>query len=205
MNEIIQIKCPFDGAVLSVKNQPGIENKQVTCPICKNKYPFSQYRKVVATPKPTAEEHTSYPTEYPKYDDGEDTQFTQRDPKTDLDTAKISGLGQLRVLETNRVIVLKPGTYVIGRKSANSPANIQIDTGAARSMSRQHLELIVERTPHGTYKHKVRLFKEKVNATFVNNMPLSKSDTIILADQDIIKMPDATLRFEFCDSESTII
>lgn len=28
MDEIIQIKCPFDGAILSVKNQPDIETKK---------------------------------------------------------------------------------------------------------------------------------------------------------------------------------
>lgn len=27
MDEIIQIKCPFDGVILSVKNQPDIETK----------------------------------------------------------------------------------------------------------------------------------------------------------------------------------
>ena len=46
MDEIIQIKCPFDGAILSVKNQPGIETKNVTCPACKHKYPFTQYKRV---------------------------------------------------------------------------------------------------------------------------------------------------------------
>ena len=48
MDEIIQIKCPFDGAVLSVKNQPGIESKNVTCPICKHKYPFTQFKRVTS-------------------------------------------------------------------------------------------------------------------------------------------------------------
>ena len=28
MDEIIQIKCPFDGAILSVKNQPDIDKKR---------------------------------------------------------------------------------------------------------------------------------------------------------------------------------
>ena len=68
MDEIIQIKCPFDGAILSVKNQPGIETKNVTCPACKHKYPFTQYIRVGPTVNnedpdteyPNNEEHTSY-------------------------------------------------------------------------------------------------------------------------------------------------
>lgn len=49
MNYVIKIKCPFDGAVLSVKNQPGIERKSVTCPVCRNKYPFTRYTRVDGT------------------------------------------------------------------------------------------------------------------------------------------------------------
>lgn len=194
MNEIIQIKCPFDGAVLSVKNQPGIENKQVTCPICKNKYPFSQYRKV--TPKPA----TDSDTEYPGGEDGS-TQYGPAAGGTSKPEG--AGLGQLRVEETNRIFVLKPGSFIIGRKSSTPQADFQIDTGAGRAMSRAHLVVTVTSTGPGTYKHKVRLFKEKVNATSINGTPLSPSDTIILSDGDVIKMPDATLRFEIPDSEKT--
>lgn len=40
MNKIIQIQCPYDGTKLSVRYAPGIENKHITCPVCKNRYPF---------------------------------------------------------------------------------------------------------------------------------------------------------------------
>ena len=33
MNDLIQIQCPGDGAILTIKNQPGLENKNVTCPV----------------------------------------------------------------------------------------------------------------------------------------------------------------------------
>lgn len=65
MDEIIQIKCPFCGAVLSVKNIPDIESKNVTCPICKHKYPFSQFKRVT-TSNTNDDPETEYP-EYPEY------------------------------------------------------------------------------------------------------------------------------------------
>ncbi len=47
MNHIIRIKCPFDGAVLSVREQTGIETKTISCPVCRNKYPFTQYERIL--------------------------------------------------------------------------------------------------------------------------------------------------------------
>lgn len=46
MDDIIQIRCPFCRAILSVKNQPKIESKNVTCPVCKHKYPFPQFKRI---------------------------------------------------------------------------------------------------------------------------------------------------------------
>lgn len=67
MNYVIKIKCPFDGAVLSVKNQPGIERKSVTCPVCRNKYPFTRYTRVDGTQSMAVGSHdTGGDTELPK-------------------------------------------------------------------------------------------------------------------------------------------
>lgn len=42
-NDIITIKCPFCGAVLKVRTCSGIEDKYVTCPVCKQKLKLSSY------------------------------------------------------------------------------------------------------------------------------------------------------------------
>ena len=57
MNEIIQIKCPWCSAVLTVRNQADIASKNVTCPICKRQSPFVQFKAVL----PQTEAHTCYP------------------------------------------------------------------------------------------------------------------------------------------------
>lgn len=40
MNEFIQKKCPSCGAILTIKNQEGLQNTTVTCPVCHQTYPF---------------------------------------------------------------------------------------------------------------------------------------------------------------------
>lgn len=200
MDEIIQIKCPFDGAVLSVKNQPGIENKNVTCPICKHKYPFTQFKRVQQTgPKndpyteyPGEEEHTSY------------AYGNQSNEDTDLGQMNFT-LGQLKILDGNGAYQLQPGRNIIGRRGQKSEANFQIDTGEKRSMSREHIVIDVKKVPGKGFVHYISLFKEKVNKTYIGNEPLVYGDCIILTHGDIIKLPDANLKFEIPDEEATDI
>ena len=47
MDQFIQIKCPFCGAVLKVKQQAGLEKASITCPVCKKKSAFSDYETVI--------------------------------------------------------------------------------------------------------------------------------------------------------------
>lgn len=202
MDEIIQIKCPFDGAVLSVKNQPGIETKNVTCPICKHKYPFTQFKRVTSTPSnddpdteyPGGDEHTNY--------DGEHTHYNG-DEKTEIGKQPNYTLGKVTVIGSGQSYQLRPGRNVIGRRGQKSEANFQIDTADKRSMSREHIVIEVKKLPLKGFVHYVSLYKEKVNKTFIGNEPLLYGDCIVLNHGDIIKMPDATLRFDIPDGEET--
>ena len=63
MDDIVKIKCPYCGSVLSVKNQIGIESKSVTCPICKQKSPFMDFKKVIDK---SNDESTQYPGDMKK-------------------------------------------------------------------------------------------------------------------------------------------
>lgn len=200
MDETIQIKCPFDGAILSVKNQPGIEAKNVTCPICKHKYPFTQFKRVVQTANnedpdteyPDNDEHTSY-----AYDKGSNE---------DTDFGRINfTLGRIKLMGTGISYQLKPGRNVIGRKGTKSESDFQIDTAEKRSMSREHIVIEVKKVPTKGFVHYVSLFKEKVNQTFIGNEPLLYGDCIVLNHGDVIKLPDATLKFEIPDEEATDI
>lgn len=198
MNEIIQIKCPFCGAVLSVKNQPGIENKNVTCPICKHTYPFTQFKRVTTT-NSNDDPNTEYPGEE------ERTRYaygSQSSEDTDFGQMNFT-LGKLKVIDSGVSYQLKPGRNIIGRKGKKSEANFQIDTGEKRSMSREHIVIDVKKVAGKGFVHYLSLFKEKVNKTYIGNEPLLYGDCIILSHGDTIKLPDANLKFEIPDDEST--
>ena len=195
MDEIIKIKCPFDGAVLSIVNQPGIETKNVTCPKCMHKYPFTQFKKVVPT-SPNDDPKTEYP--------GGNERTSYSDVKTEFGGMNLT-LGKVVVVNSGISYQLKPGRNVIGRKATHSQADFQVDTGEARSMSREHVVIEVRKDPVKGFVHYLSLFKEKVNKTSVGNEPLLYGDCIVLNHGDIIKLPDSDLRFEIPDEEGTEI
>lgn len=203
MDEIIQIKCPFDGAVLSVKNQPGIENKNVTCPICKNKYPFSQFRRVTQNPG-----YEDPATHYPGSNEHATGIFDNHtryahDEKTQVGDLPNFTLGKVSVVGRGQSFQLRPGRNVIGRKAQKSEADFKIDTADKRSMSREHIIIDVKKVPGKGFVHYLSLYKEKVNSTYLGNEQLFYGDCIVINHGDIIKLPDATLRFEIPDDEAT--
>ena len=195
MDEIIKIKCPFDGAVLSIKNQPGLESKSVTCPICKHKYPFTQFKVVT----PVTNKDDDPPTDYPG---GEERTSYGADKPTDLGAMNFTP-GRVVVVGTIISYRLKPGRNIIGRKASKSAADFGIDTGENRKMSREHIVIEIKKVPAKGFVHYLSLYKEKVNKTFVGNEPLVYGDCIILNHGDIIKLPDADLRFEIPNEDDT--
>lgn len=197
MNEIIQIKCPFCGAVLSVKNIPDIDRKNVTCPICKQTNRFVSYKLI--DPKAARDSKASVNGAHNsnrKYDTGAND-ATQYGPMNFT-------IGRLKLQGSDICYQLKPGINEIGRKSKNSSVDFQIDTGDSRRMSRKHLVVEVVKESYKGYVHYVSLSKENVNPTTVNgNQMCYGVDKVILNNGAIIKLPDAELRFEIPDEEAT--
>lgn len=189
---VIKIKCPCCGTMLAVKHQSGIENKNVTCPVCKETSPFKQY-KPMTTKK---SEDTIYP------DNEEHTHYEE----TDLGASMNFTLGQLRIVSSPlSPFRLNVGRNVIGRKASASSADIQLPTTESKRMSREHLIIEVKKRSGKGLVHYVSLYKQKVNDTFINHERLEFGDCIILKDGDMIKLPDMTVKFEIPDEESTII
>lgn len=183
MNELIRIKCPWCSAILSVAYQSGIENKYVTCPVCKKQSPFRQCHNVQTNE-----------------DDGGCTQF--RLPESAPMNEKV---GVVKIVPSGISYQLKLGKNIIGRKASASKANFQIDTGENKRLSREHIVIDVKRESDRGYVHYLSLFKERVNDTFVDDNQLLYGDCIILKTGDIIKLPDVKLLFEILDEEATII
>lgn len=171
-NEKIKIICPVCGAVLMVRNIPGIETKNVTCPNCKKLSPFTKFKTVFEE-----EEKTRYANEEPK----------QQTP------AQVK-LGKINVPSLGMSFQLKLGKNLIGRKSPNSSSDIQLE--CSNRVSRNHLVIDVMGDAANGFSYGVSLYKENVNPTFINGTQLEFGDCLILNNGDKIGLPDIDLVFE---------
>ncbi len=197
MNNILKIGCPVCGSVLSVQNQPGIESKSVTCPVCKNKSPFSAFRRIASNTGNASKEET---TQYPNSKSG----YAKEETETDIDKGPNYTLGKLAIPALGLSFQLKPGKNIIGRKASASSATCQIPCETKR-MSREHLVIEIKKIPGKGFVHCASLYKEKVNPTFIGQNKLEYGDCVILHHRDLIRLPDVEARFEIPDNEATDI
>lgn len=193
----LQIKCPFDGAILTVKNVPGIEKKNVPCPVCKNKYPFTQFK--IVSPVSGSDSDTDYSGAKE-----EKTSYGEQVVSEDTDLGNMNfTIGRLRLEGTGILYQLRPGRNIVGRKAEKSGSDFKIDTGINRKMSREHIVIEVKKVPSKGFVHYLSLFKEKVNKTYIGTEELLFGDCIVLNNGDMIRLPDANLKFEIPDEEGT--
>ena len=187
MDEVLKIKCPKCGAILSVKNVPGIEDKNITCPVCKVRSAFSEYKTYQV--KPVDSDATRYDAaDETRYCD--ETQLTPSMPRT-------SDAGRLVDTITGANYPLALGMNTIGRRATSSEATVQILT-ADRHMSRNHAIIEVRQFPDGEVVHYLSTSANK-NPTFVNGNQLAASDRIVLQSGDQIIFGSVKMRFE-CNS-----
>ena len=201
-NDILKIKCPHCGAVLAVKNIPNIETKVVPCPICKQKSPFLNFKVLPQNNQPQVDPGTDLPEGMGGQPRGNNPELTDYDQngnvpsKTPLFSVKVAG--------SPKGFLLREGRNVIGRKAQASQATIQIDTHGQKRMSREHIVINVTASPLMGYVHTVSLYKQQVNATMVNNQQLMFGDEVVLKSNDLIQLPDATLRIVSPDEDETV-
>ena len=169
MEQLIQIKHRC-GALLALKLVPGIEKKNITCPVCHKTEPFSEY-KVCGGAAGVG---------------GPDKEETDMDENTELALAHLDVInGAMRSRYD-----LKEGRNVIGRMSSSSAGvDLAIDTGSNKHISRKHLIIDVVVNANGPV-FKVSLSKKEVNNTYVNNELMLYGDCIYLKPGSCIQLPD---------------
>lgn len=195
--ETIKIKCPCCGAILAVKSQSGLEDKNITCPVCKENNPFKLFKSIITSNNKSDEEPTQYPPHAGDRVPGKD------ETKVNLRINNL--LGRLVLYGARQIYHLHVGKNVVGRKAAASTADIQLLTGENKRMSREHLIIEVKKIPNKGLVHYASLYKQKVNATFINGDRLEYGDCIILKHGDKLELPDVTLRFEIPDEDGTTL
>ena len=183
---VIKIKCPNCGGILSVRAKILNPEMNITCKICNIPSPLKSYTQIKEQP-----------------------QSSNNDDETQLGVrAENFVIGQLKIQGSDlSPFLLKMGRNVIGREAKSSTADIQIaqqSTGRSR-MSREHLIIDVDKVVGKGFVHHLSLYKEGVNETFLNTEKLEALDRIILKDGDVITLPEAKLVFEIPDEEGTII
>lgn len=173
--EKIIVRCPHCSAALGVPNVPGLERKNITCPVCGESSPFSSFRR--------------------GYADKEETEIP-------LESNNV--IGQLTAKAFDCApFRLRAGRNIVGRKASASAADFQIPVPGSRRLSREHLLIEVKRVQGKGIVHYVSLFKEKVNETRINGKRLEFNESIVLKHGDVLELPDVTLVFEIPDGEAT--
>lgn len=189
--DIIKIKCPNCGAVLTVKNVPGLAAKDLTCPVCKHKDKVRAFR-LLASNQDGNDDVDDSCTHYSSSSVSESA------------VADINQLpGQLRVISTGQVFPLKMGRNVVGRKASSSSADIQLPVGDCKRMSRSHVVINVMKETGTSITTHISLFKENVNKTFVKGNEVLYGDELVLNDGDVIELPDLKVVYEIPDDEKT--
>ena len=179
----IRIKCPNCGAILTVPDSPANVGKSVKCPICKEKYAFTEFKEV-KTPEVDAD-RTSFGLNVSSKDM---TQLPQ--------IPKSVTIGHLVDESRHRQYKLTEGINLIGRKTYQtaSLASIQIETDDL-GFSRKHLYIEAAICPDGHVLHYAYNASNK-NVTLINGIPLGAGDKVILHNSDVIHSANTTLTFK---------
>lgn len=159
------------GAVLSVKQQPGLEKMSVMCPVCKQQSKFTDF-----TPcNPVMA--------------GEHTQLITGGAGL-LESKPVA----LRVVSSGRIIPLTEDEYIVGRKSHSAAVKIQLECPGLTT-SREHLRLVKKLDSQGVEHWLVSLAKERVNRTSIGMVALEPGDVVELKPGTMIHLPDIDLEF----------
>lgn len=180
-NDSLRIKCPHCGAVLIVKKMPGLETKNIPCPICKNVHKFTEYQ----VPRQSASSDNGEPT----LTSGETTAGDHTQAVGD----RAWVIGRLRQKGHSGDYKLSLGMNTLGRAAQTSHATVQIKTDDGY-MSRMHGAIEVNKLPSGGYVHYYSNTENK-NPTYINGIKVEKGDRIILSDGDVVKMANTELTF----------
>lgn len=169
-----KIVCPVCGSVLRVQADDGINEKFVTCPVCKQRRKFKEYRIVT--------------------DNNEPTQYAGMNQSNAVSTGVLIIQGH--------TYNLRLGKNIVGRKGNTSKADIQLPCENNR-ISREHICINVKQIPANGLVHTISLYKQQVNDTFVEDLKLEFGDSMILEHGMTIHLPDVDIRFELPNEEST--
>lgn len=178
-----KMRCPFCGVTLSVNIKEEYIGRSIKCPRCNKITPLADFEMIDDADNDVPELVTE--------NNEEERTIIDHTPE------EKNNAGILRVIGNEKTYYrLHTGENVIGRDGEGSKADFKIDTPNAKRMSREHITIIVEEYAKGSFKCSVKLYKERVNTTYINDEKLEYGDCIILKDGYKIDLPGVSLLFE---------
>lgn len=175
----IFISCPECHTGLSINEIPGYQNMIIECPACHFKSQVCEFQgKSQARGGQGADDMP--------------TQLVMPGQST-LD------VGQIRVKSTNEVVMLKPGSNVIGRRAQTGTADIKISTDMY--MSRRHVIIEVVKKPSG-YEHRLVEINSK-NIVKLNGKPINRGEILILKFGDTLTLGTTDIVLESNSDDAT--
>lgn len=175
----IFIVCPECHRQLSFNEVPGYQNMVVECPNCHFKANTSVYQG-------GAQARGAH---------GADDMPTQ----LVLPPSYTYDVGQIRVISTNEVQWLKPGSNVIGRRAQTGTADIKISTDMY--MSRRHVQIDVIKKSNGYEHHLVEINSK--NIVKLNGQSINRGDILVLKFGDTLTLGTTDIILESNDEDST--
>lgn len=173
------IVCPECHQQLSFSEVPGWRNMLVECPKCHFKAKANVYQ--LGAQARGAQGADEMPTQLVV------------PPATTFD------VGQIRVVATNEVQWLKPGTNIIGRRAQTGTADIKISTDMY--MSRRHVRIDVVKKPTGYEHHLVEINSK--NIVKLNGKPINRGDILKIKFGDRLTLGTTDIILESSDDEAT--
>ena len=218
--------CPNCGCRLSYMVQPGIENKILICPGCKNKAKVAEYedytRKLneqaaaekAAAEKAAAEkaaaEKAAAAQQIAKAGNGLLNLGGKTEETIPVYTPINHDPGQFHNVKNEMFLPLRRGRMTVGRLAQSKVADIQIGKDALdQYMSRLHIDLSIERDASGSLRHIVREHvdaktgKLPTNGTYINGRRMTGGEVAYLNFGDTITLGKTELILEHTDEEAT--
>ena len=184
---VLKVVCPNCRSRLSLENVPGIQDKMLTCPVCKYKAKVNLFQlgRAAVGAQGASDDPTLPPPDF--------NQQVCLDP------------GQMKVTQTGQICELSEGTQVLGRLAKSGTADMQIgsDHYSDMYMSRRHVQIDVVKTAHGVEHRLVEIGSK--NIIKLNGKDIQRGDVIVLHFGDRITLGNTELVFETTDQEATQI
>ncbi len=180
----IKITCPQCKSTLSVNRSPGIENKALTCPVCKYKAIVSSYM------------NSAINVQTPSCDAPTEVGGKQTPPPIPSSVKPVSEVPVC--LKVNGVMhPLKVGSNSVGRKAKSGTADIQI--AGDKYMSRNQGIFYVEKTLNGfIYKYQEL---GAANHSVISGVVLEDGDVVAIKVGDVLLMGDTSVQLCECFDE----